>query len=162
MSQHDPPQIVQVSWQGYDKRAGDGASAVPVHGPKAGQEQRGAQQRFRRAYVNAQLAQQWAAGQDWAELDACGVPWSPEASAAAKDRWLEVRVLTTVQVNQDFLNGLWESRSPPDVLPPHSALAAAGGCMPSQAGSQGKTCSSARAECSKSSEDGNVPLGMRC
>ena len=56
----------------------------------AAQEQRQAHHRFRQAYVNAQLAEQWAAGQPWAELDATGVPWSATAAAAAEHKWREV------------------------------------------------------------------------
>lgn len=81
---------MQVSWQGSHKRAADEDSAEYVVRHKAVQEQREAQQHFKRAYVNDQLAQQWAAGQPWAELDACGVPWSSESSAIAEDEWLEV------------------------------------------------------------------------
>lgn len=56
----------------------------------AAQEQRQAHHRVRQAYVNAQLAEQWAAGQPWAELDATGVPWSAEAAATAEQDWREV------------------------------------------------------------------------
>ena len=83
-------EIVQVSGHGSYTRAADDDRAEHVFRHKAAQERRETQQRFRRAYVNAQLAQQWAAGQPWAELDASGVPWSLESSATAEDRWLEV------------------------------------------------------------------------
>ena len=54
-------------------------------------EQRDAGRRFRTAHVNVRLAQQWAAGQPWAELDIRGVPWSQDAAAAAECTWLKVR-----------------------------------------------------------------------
>ena len=54
-------------------------------------EQREAARRFRQAHVNVQLAQQWAGGQPWAELDIRGVPWSQDAAAAAECIWLKVR-----------------------------------------------------------------------
>ena len=56
----------------------------------AAQEQRQAHHCFRQAYVNAQLAEQWAAGQPWAELDATGVPWSAEAAATAEHDWRQL------------------------------------------------------------------------
>ena len=86
---------VQVSWQGSAMRAADGESAVPLPRQNTAQEQRDSQHRFKRAYVDVQLAKQWAAGQTWAELDACGVPWSPESSVTAEDRWQEVWARTT-------------------------------------------------------------------
>ena len=84
---------MQVSLQGSNTRGADGDRAVLTH--KAGHEQRDAHQRFTRAYVDAQLAQQWAAGQGWAGLDARGVPWSQECMAAAEDRWLKVHIHIT-------------------------------------------------------------------
>ena len=54
-------------------------------------EQREAGRRFRSAHVNIRLAQQWAAGQPWAELDIRGVPWSQDAATGAECTWLEVR-----------------------------------------------------------------------
>ena len=56
----------------------------------AAPEQRQAHHRFRQAYVNAQLAKQWTAGQPWAELDATAVPWCAKAAAAAEHKWREV------------------------------------------------------------------------
>ena len=54
-------------------------------------EQKDAARRLRQAHVNVRLAQQWAAGQPWAELDIRGVPWSQDTAAAAECTWLEVR-----------------------------------------------------------------------
>ena len=54
-------------------------------------EQKDAARRFRLAHVNVRLAQQWAAGQPWAELDIRGVPWSQDAAAAAECTWVKVR-----------------------------------------------------------------------
>lgn len=95
MHKYKPLGTAQVSWQGSDKKAADGDSAVLLSRQGIAQEQRGNQRRFKQAYVNAQLAKQWAAGQAWAELDACGVPWSPGSLATAEDRWQEVQVCTT-------------------------------------------------------------------
>ena len=54
-------------------------------------EQREAGHCFRQAHVNARLAQQWAGGQPWADLDIRGVPWSQDAAAAAECTFLKVR-----------------------------------------------------------------------
>jgi len=79
-----------VQVHGSSVRAADTDGAVLAQRQKAAQDHKEAQQRFKQAYVNAQLAQQWAAGQAWAELDAHGVPWSTEAIAVAEGKWVQV------------------------------------------------------------------------
>ncbi len=81
-----------VQVHGSSISAADTDGAVLAQRQKAAQDHKDAQQRFKQAYVNAQLAQQWAAGQAWAELDAHGVPWSMEAIAVAEGNWVEVRL----------------------------------------------------------------------
>lgn len=77
---------------GSSIRAADTDGAVLAQRQKAAQDHKEAQQRIKQAYVNAQLAQEWAAGQAWAELDAYGVPWSTEAVALAEGRWVQVKL----------------------------------------------------------------------